>query len=106
MKLTYIQFYDFSHDDFDSNGDVVWIEEYSANVAIETQGKEFLIQLYGYDNECGASIPSPDEQFWGSEEDQAWAYENLDSDEVMDWLESQGVENNFHWLKENADIHI
>lgn len=106
MKLTYIQFFDFSYDDNASNGDVIRVHQYTANVGVETNGKEFLIKLEGCDNECRASIPAYDTQFWVSKEDQAWAYENLDAHEVAGWLESQGVENNFHWLEENAGTGI
>lgn len=106
MKITYIQFFDFSYDDNAHNGDVTRVHQYTANVGVETDGKEFLIKLEGCDNECCASIPAYDAKFWVSKEDQAWAYVNLDAQEVMEWLESQGVENNFFWLEENADTDI
>lgn len=106
MKLVEIQFFDHSHDDFDDVGTVVRVKQYSTNVAIETQDKSFVVQLHGKGDECDVSIPSPSEQCWDSEEDQAWAVENFSKYDILRWLEAQGVENTFNWLDANADDHI
>lgn len=103
LKIINIQFFDNSHNDFDDNGDVVYVKQYSANIALESEGHEFMIQFSGDENSCDASFPYSDEASYSSEESQDWAKENFKLDELVAFVESEGVENNFYWLDENAN---
>ena len=103
LKIINIQFFDHSHNDFD---DIVWVnKQYSANIALESEGREFMIQFSGGESSCDASFPYSDEASYTSGESQDWAKENFKLDELVAFVESEGVENNFYWLHENADEH-
>lgn len=105
LKIINIQFFDHSHNDFDNNGDAAYVKQYSANIALESEGREFMIQFSGDENYCNASFPYSDEASYNGAESQDWAKENFDISELVDFVESQGVKNNFNWLDENADEH-
>ena len=53
---------------------------------------------------CGReAFPYSDEASYNGEESQDWAREHFELDELVTFVESEGVENNFYWLHENAD---
>lgn len=105
LKISNIQFFDNSHNDFDNNGDVIYVKKYAANIALESEGHEFMIQFSGDENSCDASFPYSDEASYRTEESQDWAKENFELDELVAFVESEGVENNFYWLNDNANEH-
>ena len=105
LKIINIQFFDNSHNGFYNNGDVILVKRYSANIALESEGREFMIQLSGDEDGYYTSFPYSDEASYNGEESQDWAKENFELDELVAFVESEGVENNFYWLDENADEH-
>lgn len=104
LKIINIQFFDHSHQQFgNDDGEVIWVKQYSANIALESEGREFMIQFAGDEVSCEASFPDSNVAHYSGEESQDWATENFDLDELVSFVESQGIENNFYWLDENAD---
>ena len=99
FEITTIQFFNQTFERPISETDTETVRQYSANIAINDK---FIIQLSGNDNSCECSIPSSDEMCWNGDKDQDWARENVDEDELVAWLVSEGVENNFAWLEANA----
>lgn len=106
MKITGIQF-------FPSDSYTIQISEtefeqrkgYCANIVINDK---FILQASGnaFDaEESDYSIPTAAECCWRDEESQKWFYENVDLEQLIEELESQGLENSFNWLFENADEH-
>jgi len=69
MKVTQIQIFEYEDDDF------------SANIVIDDK---FMIQL-GTDGEF--SIPAANLASWGSDQDQDFARDNLNEDEIAESLE-------------------
>lgn len=100
FSVTNIQFFDFTKTVLDNNEEEVEVVSYSANVTINDK---FIVQVAGNLDEAEAlSIPNPDlGTFWNNEADQKEAYESLDSSDIERAIESQGFENNFHYLSEN-----
>lgn len=92
-SVTEIQFFNLTDD---SSGEEVLA--YSANIIIN---ECLIVQVSGNEQEAeGASIPTSSEQYYNDEKLQDWAWENLDTDKVDDFLEREGIENNFHFLNE------
>lgn len=100
MQITTIQFFNQSFERDISETETETVRGYSTNIAIDDK---FIIQLSGNDKSCDVSIPKPSEAYWNDEENQKWAYENLNADDIMNELEAMGVENNYDWLHENAN---
>lgn len=100
FSITTIQFFPNSFTEAVSETEVRTIRTYSANIAINDK---FIIRLSGDEESCEWSIPAGDEMAWNDKEGQDWACENVDEDELVAWLESEGVENNYFWLEQNAD---
>ncbi len=98
-SITTIQF--FPRDTTEQVGENEFIKNksYSANIAINDS---FIIQLSGDSNECSWSIPEAKEVKWNTDEGQDHAYNNVDEADLIEFLESEGVENNYYWLEKNA----
>ncbi len=78
--------------------------EYSADLEVKIDDRTFCAQWSGDSNEAHRlSIPSSEEKFWGTEEDQDWASESIDCEELEKELENQGHENNFGYLEDNGE---
>ena len=76
-------------------------KDYSANIIVNDR---LVIQLSGNDEECHpAAIPDSNGQYYNDEDCQDWAFENLDLDEVNDFLEREGIENNLGFLEDNGE---
>lgn len=96
MEVTSIQFFDYSDEanPDDSN-------EYSANIILD---EKLVIQLSGNKDEAHKpSIPSAVECYYDDESLQDEACEHLDIDDVVDFLNKSGIENNFYFLSENGE---
>lgn len=102
MKITGIQFFYHSFNRQISETEFEEVKSYSANIVVDNK---FIIQASGNAQEANYSIPPASENCWGDEEAQQWAYKNIDLQELIEVLEFEGLENNFHWLFENADEH-
>lgn len=100
MKITTIQFFNQNFEVPVSETETEIIRQYSSNIVIDDK---FIVQLSGNDNECQCSIPHPSEMCWNGEEGQAWACDNVDIDDIKEFLEAEGIENNFYFLEERAD---
>lgn len=98
-SITTIQFFPCDTTEQVSKNEFIESKSYSANIAINDS---FIIQLSGDLNECSWSIPEAKEAKWSSDEGQDEAYENVDEKELIAFLESEGVENNYYWLEQNA----
>lgn len=105
MTITEIQFFDCTRkEQISEDGDFREIREYSANIVLDDR---LIIQLSGNDEEAHrAYIPSASEQFYNDEDCQDLASELLSKEEAEEFLECEGVENNFNWLYENATIRM
>lgn len=101
MSVTDIQFFKYSNPtQINDDGDFEESSEYSANIIFDNK---LVIQLSGNAEEAHKpSVPSAAECFWNDEESQDWACENLDIDDVIESLEVSEIENNLHFLQENA----
>lgn len=99
MKITDIQFFDHTFERPTSETDTEIVRAYSANVAIDDK---FMVQLSGNDVDCDYSIPSAHEAYWNSAEEQDQARAELNLQKVIQFLNDEGVENNYNWLSENA----
>lgn len=100
LQVTDIQFFDQSFTEQVGENEFNKVRAYQANIVINDK---YLVQWSGNDNEAHRlSIPTSDEQSWKSGVDQDHAYENFDADEIEKFLESDGYENNFNFLSENA----
>lgn len=103
-KVTEIQFFDYTREEQINDSATETIVEYSANIKIELEGRIFCAQWSGNEEEARMlSIPSSDENFWGTRKDQDWACENVDCRELEEELEKQGYENNFGFLEEHGE---
>jgi hypothetical protein len=92
MNVTNIQFFD--------QGDGA----YSANIAFD---ECVVVQLSGNDEEAHpVSVPSAEECFYDEPLAQEHAYQNWCIDEVERRLDDLGIENNYHFLHDNADLHM
>lgn len=100
FEITTIQFFPATRIDQLSEDEFVEIKTYSANIVLND---EFIVQLSGDGNQCDISIPTSNEQSWKHDDRQDWAYENLDLDEIIKFLESEGIENNYYFLEQNAN---
>ena len=98
-SITTIQFFPCSTTEQVGEDEYIESISYSANIAINDS---FIIQLSGDLNQCDWSIPIANEAKWSSDEDQNDAYDNVDKDELIAFLKSDGVENNYYWLEQNA----
>lgn len=98
-SITTIQF--FPCDTTEQVGENEFIENktYSANIAINDS---FIIQLSGDKDQSSWSIPEAREAKWNSDEGQDNACDSVDKDDLINFLESEGVENNYYWLEQNA----
>ncbi len=104
VKLTEIQFFDTSFENQIGEAEYETVQGYSSNLKIEMDGRSFCAQWSGAGEEAHLlSIPAAVESFWGTEEDQDWANENIDCLELENELEKQGHENNFDYIKENGE---
>jgi antirestriction protein len=101
MSVTDIQFFKYDCTvQINDEGDFEASSEYSANIIFDNK---LVIQLSGNAEESHRpSIPSAAECYWNNEEAQDWACENLDIDDVIERLEGSEIENNIHFLEENA----
>ena len=99
-SVTNIQFFDFTKTVLDNNEQEVEEVSYSANITINDT---FIVQVAGSLEEAEAlTIPHPSlGTYWNNEADQMKAYEDLDSSDIERAIESEGFENNFHYLSEN-----
>ncbi len=100
-KITSIQLFDYAervqaNDDYD----VEVIYNYSANVVINDT---FIIQVHGNKDESTIDgICHSSECYWNTEENQDNAYDNIENDIIIPYLENEGFENNIWWLEEHA----
>ncbi len=100
-EITAIQLFDYAervqaNDDYD----VEVIYSYSANVVINDT---FIIQVSGNKDESTiAGICHSSECYWNTEENQDNAYDNIENDIIIPYLENEGFENNIWWLEEHA----
>ena len=99
-SVTNIQFFDFTKTVLDNNQKEVEFVSYSANITINDK---FIVQVAGNLDEAEAlSIPNPNlGTYWNNETDQMEAYENLNESDIERAIESDGFENDFHYLSEN-----
>lgn len=98
-SITTIQFWPCDTTEQVGENEFVESKSYSANIAINDS---FIIQLSGDLDSCDWSIPNAKEAKWSSDDAQDDAYSNINKDELVAFLESEGVENNYYWLEQNA----
>ena len=99
-KVTSIQFFDYSFEQFVSETETETVKQYSADVVLNDN---LIIQLSGLGDEAHLpSVPQSHEIYRHDAALQDWAAENLDIDDVVAFLDSQDVENNFDYLSEHA----
>lgn len=104
-NITNIQLFDYAIE-FQKNeeGERGVRYSYSANIAINDS---FIVQVSGDSDACKFNIPASDIASWSGDEAQDNACDNIDSSELLEYLEQQGFENNIGWLSENAtDVMI
>lgn len=99
-SITGIQFFPCDTTEQVSENEFIESKSYSANIIINDS---FIIQASGDLNECSWSIPEAKEAKWNSDKAQDDAYANVDKDELIAFLKSDGIENNYFWLNENSD---
>lgn len=73
---------------------------YWGNIAIDDS---FMIQFHGNTEECSYSVPHGDEACWNFSDDQDEARNKYSKREIVDFVESQGFENNLNYVIENGE---
>jgi len=99
-SITTIQFFPCATTEQVGENEFIESKSYGANIAINDS---FIIQLSGDLDKCDWSIPESREAKWNNDESQDDACENIDKDELIAFLEAEGVENNYFWLEENCN---
>lgn len=98
-KITHIQLFDYAEKiQIDDIGNYEIKHSYSANLIINDK---FVAQISG-DNEMSSfsGIADPVDAFFGDEDAQEWAFENINASYLESALEEQGFENNIGWLED------
>lgn len=93
QTITAIQYWTFKDPETES-------VEYWGNIAIDDS---FMLQFQGNSDECSYSIPSGCEAAWNDSDKQDAARELYSKREVVDFVESQGFENNLFYVEENGE---
>jgi len=102
-KVTHIQFYNHSHENQIGENEYENVEEYSANIIVND---EFVIQLSGKVGEAHRpSVPSSTECYWINEDlqDEMAESDDLDTSDLVNFLDRVGVVNSFKFLEENGE---
>jgi hypothetical protein len=102
-KVTHIQFFDHSHEIQIGENEYENVEEYSANIIVND---EIVIQLSGKGGEAHRpSVPSSTECYWNNEDlqDELAESDDLDTSDLVNFLDRVGVVNSFNFLEENGD---
>ena len=73
---------------------------YWGNIVIDGS---FMIQFHGNVDECTYSVPSSEEAAWNSDAAQDEAREKYSKAELVNFVESQGFENNLNYVVENGE---
>jgi hypothetical protein len=73
---------------------------YWGNIVIDDS---FMIQFHGDSEECTYSVPSGDVAAWNGGDAQDEAREKYSKTELVDFVESQGFENNLYYVMENGE---
>ena len=101
FKVTLIQFFTYEQEFCNDNDQCETHKTYSSNIIINDN---FIIQCAGNNQESGDySIPRKDEAFVHTEQAQEFAYENYDLRSIVEQIEKDGFENNYHFLDENCN---
>ena len=105
FKITGIQLFHYSDTiSYNRQGRYETRYSYSAHLIINDK---FIVQAFGNENECGLDgIAGPIDVYWKNEDDQTWAQENVDQDELEADLEESGFENNVGWLEDWPGVEI
>lgn len=74
--------------------------QYWGNIVIDDS---FMVQFHGNSDECTYSIPHGDEACWNDGDEQTAAFENFSKNELVEFVESQGFENNINYVIENGE---
>lgn len=103
-SVTEIQFFDCTRQVQIGGDEHIEEKHYSANIIVDDR---FVIQLSGNEDEAHSpTIPTSSECFHNDEELQDRLSEQLSTDDVIEFLEREEIENNFHYLYENADLRF
>jgi len=94
-KITAIQYWTFTNQENNET-------EYWGNIAIDDS---FMLQFHGNSEECSYSIPHSSDASWNSAESQDAAFEKYSKKEVVEFVESQGFENNLFYVQENGECY-
>jgi hypothetical protein len=101
FTVTRIQFFDESFQQQISEFECELVAEYSANVFIND---EFVIQVSGNGDEARKPTFAPSDACYATTEAaQEAASEKYDMDDIIEQIESEGFENNWDYLSENAN---
>lgn len=96
-KITAIQYWEHIQLETDDQYGCV---SYWGNIAIDDQ---FMIQFYGDNEGSRYSMPISKEAFWREPAKQDAAKERYTLDDVIDFVENEGFENNYYYIMENGE---
>lgn len=74
--------------------------QYWGNIVIDDS---FMVQFHGNSEECTYSVPHGDEAAWNDGEAQTAARENFSKSDLVEFVESQGFENNLNYVQDNGE---
>lgn len=98
MEISEIQFFDYSEQLGENSNELNL--RYSANIILDNK---LVIQLSGDSNESHRPyVPDSHECYYNDHELQDKASEDLDIDDVIEYLENHNIENNYYFLSENS----
>jgi hypothetical protein len=93
QKITAIQYSTFKGPESEA-------VSYWGNIVIDDS---FMVQFHGDSEECTYSVPSSEEACWNSDAAQDEARDKYSKSELVDFVESQGFENNLFYVEENGE---
>ena len=101
MTVTAIQFFDNSYTVQVGDEELETIREYSANIIFD---EKFVIQVSGNQDEAHMpTVPSSNECYYNDKNLQDFAEIHLDTDDMLEMLAKNDVENNFGYLEQNGE---
>lgn len=92
-KITAIQYW--THTDPETQEKSYW-----GNIAIDDS---FMLQFHGNSEECTYSVPHGDEACWNDGDVQTAAREEIGKQAIVEFVESEGFENNLDYVEENGE---